>query len=89
MNLHCDLDFKNNNPIFTQDTLQLTMMYHPIKFGCKKISSSIGMVDTVISDYMSPQCDPKLEDSKPIVLQDTLAHDDAPPYQVWLQKVEQ
>ena len=47
------------------------------------------MVDTVISDYMSPQCDPKLEDSKPIVLQDTLAHDDAPPYQVWLQKVEQ
>ena len=28
----------------------------------------MGMVGTVISDYMSPHCDPKLEDSKPIFL---------------------
>ena len=41
------------------------------------------MVDTVISDYMSPQCDPKLEDSKLIFLKDNLAHNDASPYQVW------
>ena len=47
------------------------------------------MVVTVISDYMSPHCDPELEDSKPIILHDTLAHDDALPYQVWLQKVQQ
>ena len=65
------------------------MMYHPIKFGCKKINSSADMVATVISDYMSPHCDLELEDSKPIFLHDTLAHDDASPYQVWLQKVEQ
>ena len=38
--------------------------YHPIKFGCKKISSSEDMKETAISDYMSPHGDPDLEDSK-------------------------
>ena len=58
-------------------------MYHPIKCGCKKISNSVDMVKTVIFDYMSPQYDPDLEDSKPIFLHDTLAHDDdVSPYQV-------
>ena len=65
------------------------MMYHPIKVGCKKISSSVDMVETVIFDQISPFCDPELEDSKPIFLQDTLTYDDASPYQVWLQKVQQ
>ena len=54
-------------------------MYHQIKFGCKKMSSSTDMVETVISDQMSPYCDPKLEDSKPIFLHDTLAGDFASP----------
>ena len=58
-------------------------MYHPIKFGCKKISSSADIVETVISDQMSPHCDPELEDSKPIFFRDNLAHNDATPYQVW------
>ena len=64
-------------------------MYHPIKLGCQKISSSADMVETVISDKMSPHCVPELEDSKSIFLQDTLAHDVASPCQVWLQKVQQ
>ena len=51
------------------------MMYHPIKFGCKKISSS-----AVISDQMNPHGDPEHEDSKPIFMHDTLAHDVASPY---------
>ena len=38
---------------------------------------------------MSPHCDPELEDSKPILVHDTLAHDVASPYQVWSQKVQQ
>ena len=65
------------------------MVYHPIKFGCKKISCSADMVKTVIFDQMSPhsESDPELEDSKPIFLQDTLAHNVATPHQVWLQKV--
>ena len=29
------------------------MMYHPIKFGCRKISSSADMIETVISDYIT------------------------------------
>ena len=37
---------------------------------------------------MSPHYDPELEDSKLIFLHDILAHDDASPYQVWLQKVK-
>ena len=57
----------------TLETLQLTMMYHLTKFGCKKISSSADIVETVISDYISPHCDLELEDSKPIVSHDTLA----------------
>ena len=55
----------------------------------KKTSSSVGLVERVILDYVSPHYDPELEDSEPIFLQDTLAHDDASPYQVWLQKVQQ
>ena len=50
-------------------------MYHPINLGCKKISSSADMVETVKLDYLSLHCDPELEDSKPIFLHDTLAHD--------------
>ena len=34
---------------------------------------------------MSPNCDPELVDSKLLFLHDTLAHDIASPYQVWLQ----
>ena len=37
---------------------------------------------------MSPQNDPELEDSNPIFLHDTLAHDDVLPYQVSYRPVE-
>ena len=50
-------------------------MYHPIKFACKKISSSADMVETVIFDQKSPHCDPELEDRKQIFLHDILARD--------------
>ena len=88
MNLHYDLDLETAIK-FLHSALQLMMMYHPIKFGCKKISSSVHMVETVIFDQMSLHCDPELEDSEPIFLHDTVAHDVALPYQVWLQKVQQ
>ena len=43
------------------------------------------MAETVVFDY-----DPcELDDSKPIFLHDTLAHDDASQYQIWLQKIQQ
>ena len=65
------------------------MMYHPIKSGCKEITSSANMVETVTFHQISPHSDPELQDSKPIFLHDTLAHDVASPYQVWLQKGQQ
>ena len=64
------------------------MMCRQIKLGRKKLSSSADMAEAVISDQMSPHCDHELEDSKPIFLHDTLVHDVASPYQVWLQKVQ-
>ena len=42
------------------------MMYHPIKCGCKKISTLVDVVETLMLDYMSPHYDPELEDTKPI-----------------------
>ena len=39
-------------------------MYHPFTFGNKKISSSVGMVETVIFDYMSHHYDQHLEDGQ-------------------------
>ena len=58
------------------------MMYHLIIFGYKKISSSVDTAETTVSDYVSPHCDPELQDSKAIFLPDTLAHDDVSPYQL-------
>ena len=40
------------------------MMYHPIKCGCKKISTLVDVVETLMLDYMSPHYDPELEDTK-------------------------
>ena len=54
-------------------------MCHPIKFACRYISSSIGIVELVIFDYMSPHCDLEIEEGKPIFSHDTPAHDDASP----------
>ena len=70
-------------------TLQLMVMYQSIKFGCKRISSSVDMVETVISDCMSPHYALNHEESKPIFSPHILALDDASPYQVWSQKVQQ
>ena len=63
------------------------MVYHQIKFGYKKFSGSVDTLETVISDYISS--DLELENCKPIFLHDTLAHDEASPHQVGLQKVQQ
>ena len=74
--------------LVVHQTLQLMLMSYPIKFGCRKISSSADMVETVISDEMSPHCDPELQDIKLIFLHDTFGHNVASSYQVWL-KVQQ
>ena len=82
MDLHCDLDLENNNLIFTQNTPAYDK-------APSKICTSVDVVKTLIRDYMSPHYDPEFQHSKPIFLHDTLAHDDASPYQVWLQMVQQ
>ena len=49
------------------------------QFGCKRISSSVAMVETVIFDYMKSHCDLDLEDNKQILSHDSLVYDDASP----------
>ena len=61
------------------------MMYHPIKFGYKKISRSTDLVETAIFDQISPCYDHELYNSKPVFLHDIFAHDVASPYQLWSQ----
>ena len=46
------------------------------------------MIETVITDRKSPHCDIDVENSKPIFLHYTLAHDNASQHQAWLQKVQ-
>ena len=57
MNLPCDLDLENNNLIFTQNIPAYDNA--PSRFGCRKISSSADLVETVIFDQTSPHCDPE------------------------------
>ena len=52
---------------------------------CRKRIVSSG--DVVYFDFICP-CDLGLDDNNPIVWHDAPAYDDAPPYQVCLQKVE-
>ena len=36
-NLGCDIDLDDSNPIFSLNTSLLTMIYHQIEFGCKRL----------------------------------------------------
>ena len=49
---------------FSLKTLQLMIMYHPTKSACTRIKSSVDMVKTSISDYMSPNSDFNPEDKQ-------------------------
>ena len=65
------------------------MMCHPTKFGCKKISSSIDMSETVICIWsFEPSPWPWTWRQQIYFLAGTRVHDGASPYQVWLQKLQ-
>ena len=60
-----------------QKTFHPMMIYHPIKFDCKKINNSVHMVETVIFILWAITVTLMLKIAKPISLHDTLAIDDA------------
>ena len=65
------------------------MMCHPTKFGCKKISSSIDVSETVIYLIIwALIVTLNLKTANLIFLHDTRVHDGESPYQVWLQKLQ-
>ena len=74
---------------FLHDTFQNKMMYHSIKFGSKKSRPVEQIWKKQSYLIMSRHCDLDLEDSKPILTHDTLAHSDVSPCQVWLQNIKQ
>ena len=37
-NLGCDIDLEHSNPVFSQDTSLLMMVYHQTEFGCKRLT---------------------------------------------------
>ena len=69
---------KQSNLFTRQSTL-----YHQTKFSCKRISNSDNMSKKSHFHYIILHCDLDLEDSKPIFLNNTLAHGDVSLYQVW------
>ena len=77
LSLHCDLDLEHSTTIFPR-TLWLMMLYYQIKFVSKRTSSLEDIAEIVLYfDYMKPHCKLDIEDSEPIFLHDTLAHDAA------------
>ena len=58
------------------------MMHHNTKLGNKMFGGLEDIIWTNIN-ILTFHCDIDLEGSKPIFLEDNLAHDDASPYQVW------
>ena len=91
MNLCSGFDLEHNNPLFTQDTPDKDdVPSHKIWLQKDRQFSRYYRNSHVRLYYPSKsQCDLDLEHCKPILSHDTLAHDAVPPYQVWLQKVQQ
>ena len=83
LNLRCDLDLERSNPIFPQDTpaysaVQLNPVWLQTDKQFRKYSRN-----SPILIIKSPRCDLDIEDSEPVFLYDTLAHDAPQTYQGW------
>ena len=70
---------------FFHRTLWFMMLYYQTKFGCERTSSLEDRVEIVLFWLYKPSLWPWIEDSEPIFLHDTLAHNAALQYQVWYQ----
>ena len=53
LNLYCELDSENINPMVSQDTPAYD--YHHTKFGCKRISSSVDIVTLTLNLKIATQ----------------------------------
>ena len=74
-------------------TLSFMVVYHKsyvwLGGGEKNSSEDILLIQASYLYYTNPHCDLDLEDSNPMFTQDTPTHNHAPPFQVWLQKLQQ
>ena len=70
-----------------QSMFWLIMVYHQTKLLCKKIFSSKDIHSTNNHIWLyKPSHSLWPWDSNPVLMQGILPNDDAPPYQIWLQK---
>ena len=78
LNLRCDLHLERSNPIFAQDTPVSNAVL--TKQVWLQTDQQFGRYSRKRSyfDYISPSCDPGIEDSEPIFLRDTSSHDTTP-----------
>ena len=67
---------------------QSSKRWYAIKLVLVAKGSTIQRIQQKVIFWLYEPCDPDLEDTASISLHHTLAHD-APPYHVWLKKVEQ
>ena len=84
----CDPNLEHSNQIFSWNTLA----YDDVPSNCllaKSLAVQKIWQKTQSFHYINPHCDFDLKVSTPICLPDALTHDDAPPHQVSIQKVEQ
>ena len=97
MNIHSNIGFfkfaiseilwiwpgpQQSNPIFLQDSLAYNDMQLN-EVWLQKYQQFIRYIRMSYFDCMILHCDPDLEDSITIYLEDNLTHDDASPYHVW------
>ena len=76
-----DLDQTEQSYLFTRQSSSWLGAIKPIYFSCERISNSEDIKSSLVTWRL--HCDLDLEDSKPIFLEDSLAHGDALPYRVW------
>ena len=82
LNISCDLYLDNNRAIRSfHKTIQLLMICHQTKLSCKD-QHLRRYIWKPYFDHMIRHCDPDLEVSKPIFLEDNLAHNDTSPHEV-------
>ena len=84
---HCDLDLEDGNPTFHM-TFQVMLMHHHAKFHEERLSGSEDIIPRNIPQGFEPLLWPWPWRHQSKIVNNTPAHDDAPLFHIWLQKVK-
>ena len=82
---HCDLDLEDGNPTFHM-TFQVMLMHHHTKFHEERLSGSEDIRRNIPQGF-EPSLWPWPWRQQSKIVNNIPAHDDAPLFHIWLQKV--